>query len=161
MKTMKKYIPLLFLSGVLLISCSITEQSTSVYNEDVAQGTGNNIVDITESIFNRFSFTVRRTTRTDNRIMYESDWKNRLLFPSEDSLGFSEVRNKLIIEARPYMRTELTERRVYNVKFSGITEYRREGDSNWYSEDINADAENFLQEITYELKTELERVLYQ
>lgn len=146
--------------GYFLLGCSITAKTTNSYSEEIAQGTGENITVITENILNRFSYTVNRSVRTDNRIMFESDWKNRIPFDSEKHLGYEEVRNKIIITARPYMRSEMTEKRVYNVKLEGLTEYRLNEGPDWIIADINDEATNYLKEIAYELKTELERVLY-
>lgn len=152
----------LLMTAIFFSACSISDKvNNSSYHQDLGQGTGSNIAEATEKVLYRYSYTIYKTDRTDNQIRYETDWNIRLPFQSESALGYQEARTKIVIQARPYMRTELSYNRLYNVQFTGITEYRKEGEDSWSEFDSDKEANVFLKEIAYELKTELERVLYQ
>lgn len=155
----------LFFAGAIIIAVSACTTSksakTTAYSSNLTQGTSPNIVELTEKIFNRYAFFTLRSDVTANQIRYESDWKIRLPFDSETEQDIVSVRNKLLIEARPRMRTEYGQSRVYTVKFTGITEYQVSGEEEWKEIPIkSSEPTDYLKEIAYELKAELDKVFY-
>lgn len=142
-------------------ACSSSKSVNTAYKATLTQGTSSGIVEQTEKIFNRYSYFVLRSDITANQIRYESDWKIRLPFESETEKDIASVRNKLLIEARPKMRTEYGQSRVYTVRFTGITEYQLAGEDVWKEIPIKSkEATEYLQEIAYELKAELDKIFF-
>ncbi|MEX0719931.1 MAG: hypothetical protein WD511_01865 [Balneolaceae bacterium] len=151
----------LIISFILLSACSITDKvQDTTYKENISRGTSSDIVANTEKILHRYSYSIERTDVTSNRIRYETDWKLRLPSTSELEAKFEQVKTKIIVTARPRMRTEYGESRLYNVQFQGYTEYLAEGEEAWQKHTIDKEAEDYLKNIAYELRTELERVLH-
>lgn len=137
-------------------SCKISEDATisqtNVYKERIGNASATDVINFTEKIFIRFSFTLERR-EIDNVIYYETTWKDRLPFDDEAALGITSARNKIIISTRPYMRGETTQ--LLTVEFTGITEVKMGNFIEWRKESPTSEATKYLSNISYELRNEL------
>lgn len=158
--TYRKYsMVIVFFLYICLSSCSISEKTLKTrYKKEVSQATSGNIVQITDMILQRYSYPIERTDVTANQIKYETSWRIGLPSTNELKLGYQEVRTKIIIEARPKMRTEYGQLRHFKVFFTGIAEYYMDGE--WQEYIYSEETKQHFDEVSYELNTELARVLH-
>src|SRR5690554_2434597 len=152
-------LPLLLLISVLVSSCSMSKGAMdNNYKKEVSLGTSNNIVEVTQKLFGRYSYSISRSDVTANQIRFESGWKQRLITENESIRGYQNARTKILIEGRPQMRTEYGQMRHFKVIFTGITEYLVGGE--WQVTELSDESKQYFDEVSYEFNTELARVLY-
>jgi hypothetical protein len=144
----------MLLIGTMLMSCKVTESSSdATYRNSVGTGTETDIVQQVESILARFYYPISRKEIANN-IYYETDWVLRLPLEDEAEMAVQEVRTKIIIDTRPFMRGEPTPAPLFNITFVGQAEYRLVNDSEWYKMEITRERNAYFGAIAYEMRTQ-------
>jgi hypothetical protein len=144
----------LLLIGSVLMSCKVTESSSdAMYRNSVGTGTETDIVSQVEAILARYYYPIARK-EISNTIYYETDWVLRLPLEDETEMAVQEVRTKIIIDTRPFMRGEPTPAPLFNITFVAQAEYRLVNDSEWYKMELSRARNAYFGEIAYEMRTQ-------
>lgn len=145
---------ILLIVGSFLISCKVTESSNeATYRNSVGTGTEVDIVSQVESILARYYYPIARK-EISNNIYYETDWVLRLPLEDESEMAVQEVRTRIVIDTRPFMRGEPTPAPLFNITFVGESEYRLVNDSEWYKMELTRERNRYFSEIAYEMRTQ-------
>jgi hypothetical protein len=144
----------LILMSTVLWSCKVTESSSdAMYRNAIGTGTEVDIVSQVEAILARYYYPIARK-EISNNIYYETDWVLRLPLEDEAEMAVQEVRTKIIIDTRPFMRGEPTPAPLFNITFVGQAEYRLVNDNEWYKMELSRSRNAYFGEIAYEMRTQ-------
>ncbi len=147
--------------GLMMVAtgCKVSGEAAAanrtIIKETIGTAAADNLTIQGERVLTRLGYTIYR--RENQEVIYiETDWSNRLPNDGEQELGIAEVRTKIILRGRPYMRGEYTvSDPLYTVYFEGFTEYRLPDTPTWITMDLNEEATAYVKGVAYELKTEI------
>lgn len=158
-KHRSKLVLMAFLATMSISGCKISQNtagpSQGIVKESISINTKSDFDLLSERVLRRMNYTIyRREANTE--FMIETDWKLRLPTELEVDRGISDVRNKIILRGRPYMRGEYTvNEMLYSITFEGITEYRKVATNEWIILDLDESGRKIMKDEAFELKSEM------
>ncbi|MFQ5674286.1 MAG: hypothetical protein ACE5G1_00185, partial [bacterium] len=128
------------------------KQSTR-YLSDVGVATSYGFKQQAERILiQKHHFRIQRTEESGNRLYFETDWQTRQPFQDEWKQGVVDARTRIILEARPHVRTGAST--TLKVKFVGENMLLFKKTGNWESGYVTQMCKNYFRKIALEFKTE-------
>ena len=142
---------------LVISTCAGTGGLTKPNRHMVVVGDGSyyNFQNSAEKILNRYHYTVYRREEYGARLYIETQWKDHKPLDDEFDLGISHVQTRLIIEARPKMRDQSSNRAMNTVKFSGEVLVRLGPMSDWKELVMTPSRKKYFKQCADDLKVDL------
>ena len=121
----------------------------------VGEGSYYNFQNSSEKILDRYHYAVYRREEYGPRLYLETEWKDHKPLDDEFELGISDVQTRLIIEARPKMRDQSSNRAMNIVKFSGEVLVRLGPMSDWKELAMTPERKKYFKQCADDLKFDL------
>ena len=122
----------------------------------VGEGSSVNFQSSARRILNRYHYIVYRYEDYGTRLYIETEWKDHKPLDDEMDLEISNVQTRLILEARPKMRDESSNRVMNTVKFSGEVLVRLGPMSDWKKLAMTPSRKKYFKQCGDELKFDLQ-----
>lgn len=122
----------------------------------VGEGSSFNFQKSAERIVDMYHYTVYRYEDYGTRLYIETEWKDHKPLDDEMDLEISNVQTRLILEARPKMRDESSNRVMNTVKFSGEVLVRLGPMSDWKKLAMTPSRKKYFKQCADDLKFDLQ-----
>ena len=122
----------------------------------VGEGSSVNFQSSARRILNRYHYIVYRYEDYGTRLYIETEWKDHKPLDDELDLEISNVQTRLILEARPKMRDESSNRVMNTVKFSGEVLVRLGPMSDWKKLAMTPSRKKYFKQCADDLKFDLQ-----
>ena len=122
----------------------------------VGEGSSVNFQSSARRILNRYHYIVNRYEDYGTRLYIETEWKDHKPLDDEMDLEISNVQTRLILEARPKMRDESSNRVMNTVKFSGEVLVRLGPMSDWKKLAMTPSRKKYFKQCADDLKFDLQ-----
>lgn len=131
----------------LVAGCAASGESTGTQNFRTNLGTTSPealISETSDALLGRYSYRYQRRVTSPEDIRLETEWREDTALPDEQELGFSRVRTRITVTARPRNRTEGTVASTFVAEVEG-----QQGSSiNWEPVPLTEDREEYFREIS-------------
>lgn len=149
---------------ILMIGCSSFSAGGSEYRNVVAEAGEGSLYDVnlmTLRIFNRFQYEPVRQEESPQMISYFSNWKYRIPFDDELSLGIIEARTRIIVRARLRRVPNMTGGyKMYQVKVEAENWVLFADTDVWTATPNSVDYVKYVRGFARDLETELRMTIY-
>jgi hypothetical protein len=133
-------------------SSSGKKAASHTYSTSLGTATTFDLNDATTQAFNKFQFQVLRYEESGDRIYVETQWKHRTPFEDEQQAGIVEARTRIIMEARPRIRSG-GGTKLHTIQLIGENSVVFAVANTWVNAPLSSMCKDYLKRIADDLKT--------